>query len=156
MMHEALGDAATFTVGSFFLPTPPPFERMSDDDVEDFLRTDKLLSEVQKGRLWKAMDRKQYFREAMVQNYFENAFDKHRIFNNFLIENSIFMTEALYDKFRVVADDISSAIHEYRIGKDGKNWEMQRSAIEKVMGLKTKLDAVEEAVQKRLHYEEVE
>jgi hypothetical protein len=156
MMHEALGDAATFAVGGLFHILRPDFSKVSEEAVEDFLTTNTFLSDAQKKGLRKATDRNQYFKEAMANNYFANAYEKHRLFNNFLIENSIFMTKDLYKKFRIVADTISTAINEYQIGKDGNNWEMQKSAYDKVTGMATKLDDVEHAVQERLHYEDAD
>jgi hypothetical protein len=49
-----------------------------------------------------------------------------------IIQQRIFMTDDLRKKFGVIDDEINMALSEYDIGKAAKDYNLQKSAIEKV------------------------
>jgi len=139
--------------------TYPDFRQLSDAQFEEFLTVAPAnrLSDFQKESLrkaTKATDRRKVFTEAMAGINFDDAQEKGRVFHNYLIEHRIFMTEDLRKKFGAIDDALSTALIEYGVGSDANDWQMKRDGMEKVMGLKDMIDEVEQAVQKRLHYEE--
>ena len=64
------------------------------------------------------------------------------------------MTDELRQKFGAVDDALSKALISYDVGKDAKASELVRSGQYEVGRLKGMIDEVEQAIQKRLHYEE--
>ena len=131
----------------------PDFQQLPDAQFEEFLPTSRL-TEYQKERLRKAPDRNEYFRQAMAGIYLDDANEKQTVFRNYLIEHRIFMTEELRNKFGTAIDSLTTALTQYGVGKDAKNWKMERSGQQEVSRLKAMIDDVEQAVQRRLHYEE--
>jgi hypothetical protein len=89
----------------------------------------------------------------MAGVYLDEASEKQRIFHNYLIQHSIFMTEELREKFGAVDRALSTALTSYSVGTDAGDWELIRSGQE-VNHLKNMVDEVEQAVQQRLHYDE--
>ena len=131
----------------------PDFRQLPDAQFEEFLTTTRL-TDYQKQGLRNASDRSKYFTQAMAGIYMDDANERQRIFRNYLIENRIFMTDELRTKFGTAIDSLTTALTQYGVGKDAKNWEMERSGQQEVSRLRAMIDDVEQAVQRRLHYEE--
>lgn len=96
----------------------PDFTGMPDAQLEEYLGTCRL-SEHQKGTLRKteASKRSDYFSEAMGGIYLDDANEKLRIFKNYLIEYSIFMTEELRERFNAAHKVFSDATINYTVRK---------------------------------------
>jgi hypothetical protein len=150
LMHEAGGSAVQVLLQ---FQQYPDFIGMPDAQLEEFLRSSRL-SEYHKDALRRAPDRNTYYREVIAAIDFDSAKEKQRLFHNYLIQQRIFMTDDLRKKFGVIDDDINMALAEHDIGKAAKDYNLQKSAAEKVSHLNEKIDVVDEAVQKRLHYED--
>lgn len=131
----------------------PDFRQLPDAQFEEFL-TSTRLTDYQKQGLRNSPDRNKYFSQAMAGTYLDDANEKQRVFRNYLIEHRIFMTEELRNQFGTAIDSLTTALTQYDVGKDAKNWEMERSGQREVSRLKAMIDDVEQAVQRRLHYEE--
>jgi hypothetical protein len=127
----------------------------SEHKFEEFLKdSDTGLLDYQKEELRKASDRTKYYREALEWNRFCDANEKQTDFHNYLVEHRIFMTVELRQKFRAVDECLSTALHDYRAGHKLSNQTMVNSARKRVQDLRPVLDEVEQAIQKRLHYED--
>jgi hypothetical protein len=133
----------------------PDFRQMPDDQFEEFLGTCRLTEYQQNAlRKMEPSRRHQYFSESMAGIYLDDANEKLRLFKNYLIEYSIFMTDDLRDKFNSAHQALSNATINYSVGKGAKNWEMESSGQKAMLDdrLKQMIADVESAVQKRLHY----
>jgi hypothetical protein len=132
------------------------FRKLPDTLFEEFL-TSSRLSDAQKADLRKAekADRQAYFSDAMAWIELHEAEEKRIIFHNYLLENRIFMTDELRNTFGAANECLSLALSYYSSGMmvqdDGFTINAARG---KLADLKDKIDEVEQAVQKRLHYEE--
>jgi len=84
----------------------------------------------------------------------DDANHKPRLFRNYLIEHRIFMTDVLRKKFGAACDSLATALSDYSAGRDAGKSELERSGQEEVNRLRTMIDEVEQAVQRRLHFEE--
>jgi hypothetical protein len=135
----------------------PDFTRMPDGQLEEFLGTCRL-SEHQKDTLRKieASKRSEYLSEAMAGIYLDDANEKLRLFKNYLIEYSIFMTEDLRERFNAAHKVFAEATINYTVGRRAKNWDMERSGQKELIGetLKKIITDVERAIQTRLRYDE--
>jgi hypothetical protein len=151
MLHDTHGSAAR-ALGAVVIYYPD-FARFTEAQFAEFLTVSRL-STFQREALRSSSDRNKYFMEAMAGFELDDAREKQRTFHNYLIEHRIFMTDDLRSKFSAVDDELSRALSEHEAGRRGQNWELEHSAIERVTHLKERIDDVEEAVQKRLHYEE--
>ena len=137
----------------------PDFRQLPDAQFEEFLRDNPAnrLSDYQKDALRKLpdpQDRAKFFSNAMAGCDMDEAKEKRRVFQNFLIEHRIFMNDELREKFRAVSESLSRALIKFEEGEDAKNWEMKDSAVDELGLLQEKVDAVEQAIQKRLRFEE--
>ena len=150
LMHEAGGSAAQVLLQ---FKQYPDFIGMPAAQLEEFLRGSRL-SDYQKDAFRSALDRNTYYREVIAAIDFDFAKEKHRVFHNYIIQQRIFMTDDLRKKFGVIDDEINMALSEHDIGKAAKDYNLQKSAAEKVSRLNEKIDVVDQAVQKRLHYED--
>jgi hypothetical protein len=156
MLHELQGWVALAL--DLTLKRYPDFTKLSDPDFDHFL-TDKrgapsLLSDYHKEKLRKATDRNKYFAEAMAEVNLDEANEKQRLFQNYLIENRIFMTDDLRKQFGDANDALSTALHSYEVGRKHIQSGLTISGQREVSRLKDIIDKVELAVQKRLHYED--
>lgn len=97
-----------------------------------------------------------YFSEAMAGIYLDDAHEKLRLFKNYLIEYSIFMTDELREKFSAAHKSLSDATIKYSVGRRAKNWEMEADGQKEMLqdSLENIIGEVEDAVQARLHYHE--
>jgi hypothetical protein len=149
-LHGSTALALDMTFKSY-----PDFRKLPDDQFEEFLTTGPAnrLTQFQKDELRKAPDRQRYFTDAMAGTYLDDANEKQRVFQNYLIEHRIFMTDDLRDKFGAVQQSLVKALTGYSAGKRSDT-ELVHSAYEEMNGIKAMVDDVEKAVQARLRYEE--
>jgi hypothetical protein len=137
----------------------PDFTVLVGAQFEEFLTVGlaSRLSNYQKDELrnqQKAKERHKYFVEAMAGIYLDDASEKQRTFHNYLIEHRIFMTDELRKKFSAAEECLSKALSHYSVGRYAKNFELERSGQQEVDRLNEMVNAVEQAIQERLHYEE--
>jgi hypothetical protein len=135
--------------------TYPDFRKLPSAQFEDFLNSSPAsrLTEFQKQELRIVSDRQKYFSDAMAGIYLDDANEKQRGFQNYLIEHRIFMTDELREKFGAAQLALVKALASYSAGK-GSNSELVHSAYQEMNGLNTMVSEVEKAVQVRLRYEE--
>jgi len=137
----------------------PDFRNFSPAQMEEFLKSEPVnwLAEYQKDELRNAGSpgkQEKYYMDALQTHNLNEANEKHRKFLNYLIENQIFMTDELREKFFGAQKALFSAITSYRIGK-GTNHELVRQGQDEMLNkMQARVDETEKAVQKRLRYEE--
>ncbi|HZZ16662.1 MAG TPA: hypothetical protein VFE08_11945 [Candidatus Sulfotelmatobacter sp.] len=65
------------------------------------------------------------------------------------------MTDDLRTKFYDAQEALFSALTSYSIGSDRNNWELMRNGQHEMLNnMQNRIDAVEQAIQARLHYED--
>jgi len=148
LLHDAYG-AAMIAVGATlrFLPN---FENMPDEQLEEFLQRTKLTP-YQKKELKGSSDRRTYYSQAVEGIAMDEAKEKHRLFNNYLIKNRIFLDDDLRTKFGAVSQNLIQGLTSYDVAK-GSDYKLEREGFDKIRALQEKIAEVEQAVQKRLHY----
>jgi hypothetical protein len=154
MLNELHGSVALALDLTF--KTYPDFSRLSEEQFEEFLKDSPAdrFSPSHKEAFRKAPDRQRYFSDVMAVIYIDDAQEKSRLFHNYLIEHRIFMTDELRSKFAAVDQSLSTALSKYRIGRRNNNWALENSGQEEVNRLKDMVEDLEQAIQRRLHYEE--
>jgi hypothetical protein len=131
----------------------PDFATLPEPRFEEFLKGSRL-SDSQKEELRQSSDRTKLYAETIFWIELEDALTAQGAFHNYLVENRIFMTDELREKFGAVDNDLADALIEHRNGKRFANASLFDSSLEKVTALPEKIKQVDEAVQKRLHYED--
>ena len=150
LLHNAHGKAAFLMAA---LKYRPDFGQMSEPSFEDFVKHCRL-KDYEREELRNASDRAAYYREAVFWVELDDVESSQTTFHNYLIENRIFMTAELREKFSAVDAVLSEALVEHRTAHETRDFQSLRSSVEKVVQLSEKIAQVEEAVQKRLRYEE--
>ena len=86
----------------------------------------------------------------------DDANENLRVFKNYLIEYSIFMTDELREKFNAAHKTFVEATVSYDVGNSAQDHEMRADGQRKMLdeNLTAMINDVERAVQKRLHYHE--
>jgi hypothetical protein len=151
LLHDASGSAFQAVLA---MKQYPDFAKLPEDLFEEFVATRNLFSEHQKHAFRESKDRQKYYREAMEVIEIDAWREKNRLFNNYLIENRIFMTDALRSKFGGVSDVLSRALIDFENRSLTKDGSLYYSAETAVGELRSKIDPVEKEVQKRLGYGE--
>jgi len=153
MLHEAAGWVLV-AVGGTFRPIPA-LNKLSDQDLDEFLKV-SILYESQRRALYAAANREEYFMDATAEVAADKAQESLRLFSNYIIQNRIFMTEELRNKFTEISGELNSALMEFSLGKRFGDPKMAIGATIKVSHkeLQAKIDHIEAAVQKRLRFEE--
>jgi len=152
-LHGAVHRAVDLTMKYY-----PDFKNFSDEQLAAFLKSEPVsswFSEYQKSELQKTNDKNKYYMDALKARYIDEANDKHRLFLNYLIEHRIFMTDDLRTKFYEAQKALFSALTSYSIGTDHNNWELVRHGQEEMLNkMQDRIDAAEQAIQARLHYQD--
>jgi hypothetical protein len=148
MLHDAYGSAYNAVAQLKFSPN---FKGMPEAKFEEFLKGCRLTP-YQQDELRRSSDRQTYYREAVQGIEFDEAQEKRRVFNNYLIENRIFMTDDLRTKFGDVSKTLVEALTSYDVGKQAEDHTMQREGIRSITNLQPAIDEVEKAVQERLKF----
>ena len=152
LLHDASGSAFQAVLA---IKRYPNFAQLPEEWFEEFVATRKRFSEYQKRAFRESKDRRKYYREAMEGIEIDDWKEKNTLFHNYLVENRIFMTDQLRSKFNAVSDALSKALIDFEnqnITKDGSLYHSAETAVGEE--LRSKIDEVEKAVQKRLRYEE--
>ena len=115
----------------------PGFRNFSSAQMEEFLKSEPVnwLAEYQKDALRNAGSadkQEKYYMDALQSHNLDEANEKHRRFLNYLVENQIFMTDDLREKFFGAQKALFSAITSYSIGK-GTNHELVRQGQEEML-----------------------
>jgi len=110
-LHEAVGSAFGAVSGIRVLTN---LDAMPDDQYAEFIENSELMP-YQKKRLAKftGPERSIRFSEENDVVALRNAFEKHRVFNNYLIEHRIFMSKDLHAAFNEFVNDLRVALQEY-------------------------------------------
>ncbi len=149
LLHNAHGLAAHVMLR----PTMrPDFAKLNEPAFEAFL-SESRLSEAQRSELRAASDPGKYYAEAIFWLQFNDAQSAQIDFNNYIIEHRIFMTDELREGFRSVSNTISEALVEHKLWKQFGGHNDLISSTTKIKQLDEKINEVEQAVQKRLHYQ---
>ena len=82
----------------------------------------------------------------------DDANEKQRVFQNYLIENLIFMNDELREKFRAVQLALSKALTRYQTQR--RSATLVDTTLEDMNGMEAMVAAVEKAVQARLRCDE--
>src|ERR1051326_2668896 len=115
MLHEAYGAAMNVVVG---FRRFPDFNLLTESQLDEFLEA-SALSPSQRDALRNAQpnDRITYYLEAIEGIGIADALNQHRLLNNYLIENRIFMSGELYDAFNAVTKLLSEGVNAYQSGR---------------------------------------
>lgn len=151
LLHKAHG--ATFDVIKS-LKEYPDFDRMSEAQFEEFLKGSRL-AEFEKGELRTTSRRPDYYRKAIYWRDWSDA-DLARIeLGNYLVLNSIFMTESLRQQFQQINEALAKLLINEKYGAGQPfNQEHYRSISETMGRVSQMFNQIESAVQQRLRYEE--
>ena len=150
MLHDAQGSAFNL-VGRF--RTYPSFEGMPDEQLEEFMERSPLTP-FQRKELKAASDRTKYYQKAIQGIELDQAKEKQRLFNNYVIEHRIFMTEGLRTKFTAISGLLFEGLVAYDYGKYGNDYKLAEEGRVKITETQNQIAAIEKAVQDRLHFDE--
>ena len=150
LMHEAYG-AAIHLVRS--LKSIPEFASMQVAEFSQFV-SETTLSPAAKKKFLVAHDRPKFYLNEVYWSDLQKAEDTGRAFNNYIIVNSVFMTRDLQEKFKSLNKSMQEAIFNYRIGKELELPDNLSDARKVLSNLDDQLSKLQDAVQKRLRYEE--
>jgi hypothetical protein len=153
LLHEANG-AVLQLVKAFRRVSSP--NGMSEPQLEEFLAAGRL-TESQKTELRHARDKDKYYQDATFWLELSDAKRAQVALNNYLVVNSIFMTETLRQQFKTINGSLGSVIAGEEISREigSGSAELAKSRSESLNQISSMFNEIESAVQKRLRYEEV-
>jgi hypothetical protein len=150
MLHDAHGTTANAL--DLRMTYPPDLKGFSDDKLEAFL-AESGLHETLQDDIRAATDRDKRYSEILVRKNYADAKEKHRLLNNYIIQNRIFLTKNLDVLFTDASKVLIEAVEFHRIGARSQQWKMQEDAFEKFKQLDQMLPTIQRAIQERLCYE---
>lgn len=150
LLHNAQGKA--FRVASAFKEFPD-LSRMPEPQFDEFLASCRL-PDYRREELRRAPDRATYYRDAIYWVDHREAQGAQAAFHNFLVQNRIFMTAELRDKFNAVDGILYDVLNRNEVGTWSKDPTLVRSSSRQLEQISEKVTEVEAAVQERLHYGE--
>jgi len=150
MLHDAQGSAFNLVGRMRFYPT---FEGMPDEQLDEFLERSPLTP-FQRKELKASSDRLKYYQKAIQGIELDQAKEKQRLFNNYVIEHRIFLTEDLRNKFTAISGLLFEGLTEYDHGKYGGDYKLAEQGRVKITETQNQISAIEKAVQERLHFDE--
>ncbi len=150
-LQEAYG--AVFRVASV-LKEFPDLNKMTPQQLDEFIANCRL-PQFRKDELKKAQDKTAAYQEAIYWVDLGEAKQAQIAFHNYIVQNRIFMNAELREKFSNVDSQLARAINACEIGKQAGSGELLREGSGIVWNLGAAVEEVEQAVQKRLHYEDV-
>jgi len=134
----------------------PDFKKMSNSQLEEFLRNARIY-DFEKDELRKADNKVEYFIDVIFWHRLNDANRALSDFHLYIQKNQIFLSYDLKEQFMKIDEKIWDVLitretsYEY---KDRKMWsEITKKMREEIAPIKQK---IEELVQKRLHYHEVD
>jgi hypothetical protein len=151
LLHVGYGKASSVISP---LKESPDLNRMSAPQFEEWLATCRLPAQFQKDELREAKDRTKHYQQTIYWVDLAEADAAQTAFNNYLVENSIFMTDDLRQKFREINTALKKALSGQEIGTRYQSPDVLKSSSETFVPLYDMFSQIESAVQKRLRYEE--
>jgi hypothetical protein len=131
----------------------PDLRILSDERLEEFLSTFGLSpSQLQDIRSKDGELKRKAIDRAMTEREMNLAAEDLRLLRNHLIQNSIFLTNAIQTMCSQIAADLQNALIDYETWEDTSDHYSRREAIKLVEGIKAKLPELERAIQQRLDY----
>ena len=152
LMHEALGHANALTVP---YQEYPDLNRMSELQLTEFLET-TTFSQSDKQDITSTQDKNSLYQERIYWYRLRDAKNRVGDFHNFLIQNSIFLSTDIKEKFQEIDKILSESltIHEHSIRYNQHSVERQDKAFTKVIDARAITKEIEELVQKRLQFQQ--
>ncbi len=153
LLQQAHG--AVFQVASRFR-RDPDLDGMSDAEFHEFVASCRLqIFQKEELDVLRAPNRNQYYRDAIFWVELNDATQAAQIkLNNYLVLNSIFMTQDLRQKFKAINGALSKVVIEVETARTSRSPELYTSVSETLTRVAEMFNDIESAVQKRLHYEE--
>jgi hypothetical protein len=149
-LHKAYG--ACFELGSA-LQRFPMLNQMGDSHFAEFVEACRL-PKFRKQELLQAADREEYFRRWVFWTDLAEAKSLQSDFHNFLVMNRIFMSDGLRRQFMEIDGLISSVLIALEIDRETPGSGLLGRARDDLGKIQPLLDPLEEAIKKRLHYDE--
>jgi len=115
----------------------PDFSKMSESAFEDFVQHSRLAPSA-RDALRAASDRQGCYADAMFWVELSDANRARTEFHNYLVEQSVFMTRELREKFSVVGNALSEALVAREVDRmygDTNSIETSRKAIASLASL---------------------
>ncbi len=165
MLHELNGAVALAV--QVTLQFHPVFNTLSSAKREQFLRDEiaaNRLSEYQANELRTAdtdQERQTLYKQFTHSRNLDDAAEKQRLFNNYMIKNRIFMSDELRNAFEDAHTVLHSAMAGYSIGTDAGTV-TDRQLVRKAMlsmnpeEMERRLNLIEHTIKKRLRYAEAD
>ncbi|VAX07562.1 hypothetical protein MNBD_GAMMA26-391 [hydrothermal vent metagenome] len=146
-MHDALKHL-TYFASPF--RQHPDLDRMNQSQLNEFLDNSSFC-EWEKTKLLEAPRKLEVYQERIFWHELSETKSAFREFHNYILENSIFLSQDLKEKFMVIDNVMWSAIIDKEVGHESKDWKMQRKSYsqitEEIDPIKQEIEAL---VQKRL------
>ncbi len=128
----------------------PDLDRMNPIQLKEYL-DNSPFREWEKKELTETPNKNKVYQEQIFWHELNETKSAFRAFHNYVLENSIFLSQDLKEKFMAIDDVMWSAIIDKEVGHESKDWKMQRKAFsqikDEVEPLKQKIESL---VQKRL------
>ena len=150
LLQEAQG--SVFQVAAAIRRTPD-FDHMSESQLRAFA-TASRLADHQKAELLNAQSKADYYRDAIFWLELADARKAQHELNNYLVVNSIFMTQDLRQQFREMNQGLGEVLINIEIGRSSRSPELQKAGSDTLSRLSKMFDNIEASLQKRLRYEE--
>lgn len=152
LLHDAYGKAHHAITA---LREYPDLDRLTTQQLEEALKNCRV-SDHDKSAISRlpSGERNEYYLNAMQWVELAEAEKAQVRFHNYLVRNRIFMTRELHELFSAVDQMLYLSLNDQRTGKQFGVRESVLAAREKIKSVESSADAIEKAVQRRLHYEE--
>ncbi len=150
LLQQAQG--SVFQVASAIRRTPD-FDHLSESQLRAFA-TASRLADHQKAELLNAQSKADYYRDAIFWLELSDARKAQHELNNYLVVNSIFMTQDLRQQFREMNQGLGEVLINIEIGRSSRSPELQKAGSDTLSRLSKMFDNIEASLQKRLRYEE--
>jgi hypothetical protein len=150
LLNDAVSAAASATR---LIHTRPDFIAMPEELFDEFLRGHAKLSDYQKSELKaKARSERQgYYAHNMRWIELSEMQEKHRIFQDYLIEQRIVMAGDIKRLFDAAAYELGSGIVSYEAVLQYNLLETERQGLEAIAEFRKRLPEIEEAITARLN-----
>jgi hypothetical protein len=134
ILQRTIGELAALTSP---LQYRPDFSRFSDDEARAYLQT-LSFSERDLEQIMKARDRGSEFRDLDDLRRLRNVDRGHAEYNNFLIDNRIFIGAPTWDAMMDAGRELHGILIELRISREHREASMQMNAGKRVQALANK------------------
>jgi hypothetical protein len=132
----------------------PQVRRLTKAQLEELILSQEFTPAQRTSILEKTGESQQAaLDEAFEHKEVDDATNRQRLLQNYLLQNRIFMTDTLRDRFSAINDDLRTALINYDNSDTGAR-DLAREAYEILEAVKEKLPPLEQAIQERLHYME--